>query len=110
MGYQARLQLWTELVTPVFGGWNGTERLLKVVEAIGRHPGIEIDDRCSLHVHAEVNDCTVEGVARVLSWWLKCEAVLLDAFPAVRKRNKYCQFVCNNPRFDLDTEIFPEEM
>jgi Putative amidoligase enzyme len=99
-----------ELVTPVLRGWNGTERLLKVIEAIGQHPKVEINNQCSLHVHVEVSDCTVEGVARVLSWWLKCEAVLLDAFPPVRKRNRYCQFICNSPKFDLDTHISPEEM
>jgi hypothetical protein len=99
-----------ELVTPVLRGWNGIERLMKVVEGVSDDERIEADDRCSLHVHAEVSDCTVEGVARVLSWWLKCEPVLMDAFPPRRKRNKYCQFVNFGQEFKLDTEMTPEEM
>ncbi len=99
-----------ELVTPVMRGWHGLCRLIKVISAIRDNPEIEIDDRCSLHVHAEVSDLTARNLAWVLGWWVKCEAVFLDAMPTSRKKNKYCQFLGMLPEFSFDRTMSPEEM
>jgi hypothetical protein len=82
-----------EVCSPVMKGWTGLMDICRVVDGFGKDERIKADERCSVHVHVDVGDCTKEEVARILLWWVKCEPVFMDAFPDSRKNNKYCQFI-----------------
>ena len=91
-----------EVVSPPEKGWNGLKRVLKVVHALQVDPVIKSDRRCSVHIHVEISDLTKAQIASIVSWWVKCEPVIMDAMPMERKRNRYCQMVGMNNTFQHD--------
>jgi hypothetical protein len=91
-----------EVVSPPSKGWQGLRKALQVADALAKDPKIKVDKRCSVHVHVDVSDLSEAQLASVVSWYVKCEPVFLDAMPPERKRNRYCQFIgmTNNFRHD----------
>lgn len=98
-----------EICSPVSKGWTGLNDICMVVDALLAGQ-IKADLRCSLHVHVEVNDLTVEELASVITYWIKCEAVFMDAFPEIRKNNKYCQYIGLCDWVKSDTIMTPEQL
>jgi hypothetical protein len=82
-----------EVCTPVCKGWHDLKKVCKVVDNFASDSKILADDRCSLHVHIEVADLSLDQVATIFTWWIKCEPVFMDSVPSSRKRNRYCQFI-----------------
>jgi len=82
-----------EICTPVMKGWLGLMETCRVVEALGSDSRVQVDDRCSFHVHVDIGDLNDQQLATVLTWWTKCEAVFMDSVPMIRKRNQYCQLL-----------------
>lgn len=82
-----------EVCSPVLGGWFDLCEVLKVIEAFKNDKNIKADDRCSLHIHVDVSDLTIESLGNVIAHWIKIEPVIMDMFPAHRKKNKYCQLI-----------------
>lgn len=80
-----------EVCTPIMKGCKGIERTVRVVKAIGDDPKITADQRCSVHIHAEVGDLTPDEMAKVIIYWIKSEPVFMDSVPESRKCNRYCQ-------------------
>jgi hypothetical protein len=91
-----------EVVTPPLKGWRGLLQVCRVVDAFTRNPEIQVDHRCSVHVHVEVADLTDEQVGSILAHWIKCEPVFMDAMPPERKRNRYCPFIGLSSKFKHD--------
>lgn len=94
-----------EVVTPPMKGWKGLMQTCRVVDGIAKHPNIDADSRCSVHVHLEVADMTESQLASVFAHWVKCEPVFMDMMPPQRKRNRYCQFVGLSNKFQLTTTL-----
>jgi hypothetical protein len=82
-----------EVCTPVIKGWDGIRRFSKVVQEFSQDDRIKADERCSFHVHVEVNNLSSEQIASILTWWIKCEPVFMDSVPPKRKRSRYCQLI-----------------
>lgn len=82
-----------EICSSVSKGFYGLKKISKVIESLKSDERIFTDDRCSLHVHIDVQDLSVEQVATILTWWIKCEPVFSDAMPDIRKMNQYCQML-----------------
>lgn len=89
-----------EVGTPVLKGWYGLKTACRVVQGFRNDPMINADQRCSCHVHVDVSDMSDTQLASVLSWWVKCEPVFLDAMPRSRKKSQYCQFLGESVIFD----------
>lgn len=81
-----------EICSPVLKGMYGIRENAAVAEALYAG-GLHSDDRCSFHVHVEIADLNMDQIANIIRWWIKCEAVFLDAMPANRKNSKYCQVI-----------------
>lgn len=94
-----------EVVTPPMKGWKGLMQTCRVVDGLAKHPDIEADERCSVHVHLEVADLTHGQLTSVFSHWIKCEPVFMDMMPPKRKRNRYCQFVGLSNKFQVSTVL-----
>jgi len=88
-----------EVVTPPKKGWRGLRDVLNVVKALSDDPKVKADNRCSVHVHVEIEDLSEAELASVVCWWVKCEPVIMDAMPMSRKRNRYCQIVGMNNNY-----------
>ena len=82
-----------EICSPVSKGKYGLSEVCSVVDIVSRDSKIPIDDRCSFHVHVNLDDCDDTDIAAILAWWIKCEAVFLDSVPTARKNTRYCQCI-----------------
>lgn len=104
-----------EICSPPGKGWNTLKNICKVIHVFKEDPMIMIDDRCSLHVHVEIADCKngdhdckkSTDLAKILMYWVKCEAVFLDSLPINRKKNKYCQCIGLLDLFNHDSFFQP---
>ena len=82
-----------ELCSPVSIRWNGLDTICSVIDLLNKDPIIQIDSRCSLHVHVNVADCTNREVAAILAYWIKSEPVFIDFLPSSRKRSRYFEHI-----------------
>ena len=82
-----------EVCSPPSRGWKGLKSLLKVVEGIGKDKKIPKDNRCSLHVHVEIEDFNNDQLESFLAHYIKSEMMFMDLVPPDRKRNRYCQVI-----------------
>jgi hypothetical protein len=94
-----------EVCSPIFKGWTGLKKCCEVVAAIGDDPKIKVDQRCSVHIHVEVADLSVEEIGSVIAHWFKVEPVFMDSVPPSRKRNRYCQFMGMTNLLQHDTRL-----
>ena len=94
-----------EICSPQFKGPQGVRKVCRLADALDADDRIEADERCSVHIHVDVADCSDDEVASIVAWWVKCEPVLLDAMPLSRKRNRYCQPLGISGFFEHDTEL-----
>lgn len=90
-----------EVCTPVYKGLYSIKKVTSVTDAFNNDERILADNRCSLHIHVDVSDLNYEQIAAILTWWIKCEMVFLDAMPSSRKRNRYCQVIGQSDFFDF---------
>lgn len=98
-----------EVCTPVMKGWQGLMQTCRVIDEL-KKADISADSRCSLHVHVDVADLSYDCLAGVIAWWIKAEAVFMDAMPAKRKKNQYCQFLGLTDIFeDIEDGLYPAE-
>lgn len=82
-----------EVCTPVYKGWSDLLKVCKVIDSFKEDKNIKADSRCSVHVHVDVSDLSMVEISSILSWWIKSEAIFMDAMPIDRKFSQYCQFI-----------------
>lgn len=99
-----------EINTPVFKGWYGLQKLIRVIEALSKDPKIKANEQCSLHVHVGIGDLDVHQLASVIAYYIKCEHVFFDSIPSQRKNNRYCQFVGMTDWFDTEFDMDPMDL
>jgi len=116
-----------EVCSPASKGWTGLNSIVTAIDALSKDENIKIDGRCSFHVHIDVEDCCVsrtqphgftvpssgwsfeksEGLAAILAWWIKCEAVFLDSVPDQRKRSRFAACIGCADEFYADEIVDP---
>jgi hypothetical protein len=96
-----------EVCSPVSKGWQGIVRICKVIQAFYLDKKIIADDRCSFHLHVDVSDLDEFQIAKIVSWWIKCEPVFMDSVPSKRKNNQYCQFIGQTDIFEKIEDSMP---
>lgn len=94
-----------EICSPVLKGNIGVSQVYKIIDALANNADIVVDNRCSFHVHVNVDDLTHSQISVVLAYWLKCEHVFLNSVPANRKNNRYCHPVSRFDWFQTDTPM-----
>lgn len=80
-----------EIASFIASGMNDLNHIIEVADHL-RSVGCKVNGNCGLHVHAEVADLSVEQIAVVVAWWIKCEMALSLALPLCRYQNEYCKF------------------
>lgn len=86
------------------GGWEvasfiaqGQQDLIHigmVADAL-REAGVETNNNCGLHMHAEAKDFEPEQVAALVARWIKIEPWICQMLPPHRRKNKYCRLLGN---------------
>lgn len=97
-----------ELCSPVSKGWTGLKSICEVSDVLNKDKRVQADNRCSLHVHVEVADCSRTQVAKILAYWVKAESIFMDSVPIHRKKNSYCQCIGMSDLFEHNT-LFNED-
>jgi hypothetical protein len=97
-----------ELCTPLIKGNFGYNTVYKIVSKIKEKYSDYVDERCSFHIHVDVSDLTELQLSSVLAYWIKCEAVFMDAMPESRKKSRYCMPIGTLDVIQHDTMIEPQ--
>lgn len=95
-----------EICSPVFKK-HSINKIAKVCNLLKEDKRVEADTRCSFHVHIELFDQTYINleeirncIFKIISYWIKFEAVFLDSVPDNRKMNQYCKSIGLSGIFD----------
>ena len=96
-----------EICTPVMT-WNRVDTLCKLITILADDESVLTDDRCSLHVHVNVEDLSDFQVATIAAYWVKCEAVFMDSVEVGRKRNQFCQIIGLSDIFTTESKMDSE--
>ena len=84
-----------EVCSPVLKGWMGVKKIAKIVRVLDDDEMVISDNRCSFHVHVDVSNFSSTQINAIFSWWIKCEAVFMDAMSSSRKVNQYCRLIAH---------------
>jgi len=98
-----------EINSPILKGGFDLAKLCKVVENLAKHPEIRADERCSFHVHVNLEDLDEQQIGAVLAWWIKCEAVFFDSVPLQRKCHRHAQLIGMCDRFESHIANYPAD-
>lgn len=82
-----------EINSPILKGGYDLAKLCRVVQGINEHPNLSADERCSFHVHVNMEDCSSRQIGAALAWWVKAEGVFFDAIPMQRKCHRHVQLI-----------------
>lgn len=91
-----------EINSPILKGGFDLAKLCKVIELINDHPDLDADERCSFHVHVNMEDCSTRQIGAALAWWVKAEPIFFDAIPFQRKCHRHVQMIGMSDRFIPD--------
>lgn len=67
-----------------------TDALFNMACYLDAHPNIEITDRCSVHVHINVSDMSVEELLRFIVLYLVFERSIIKYHGGTRENNIFC--------------------
>jgi hypothetical protein len=70
--------------------------LFKVVKAYKKIPFIEADNRCSFHVHIEIEDFIYQDAIYMIQKWIQMEPFFFMLTNKTRWSNNYGKFIENN--------------
>ena len=98
-----------EIASPVLNSSNDLEKIRSLVLAL-KENGAKTSPKCGIHVHIECKDFNIHQLAKVISQWIKCEAIIFCMFPKYRRLSKYCRPLLNNSALRLDTKHTPKQI
>lgn len=89
-----------EINSPILKGGFDLAKLCKIVEKLSENPKITADERCSFHVHVNLEDLDNYEIGTILAWWIKCESVFFDCVPLQRKCHRHAQLINTSEYFE----------
>lgn len=94
-----------EICSPVFKGWGDLHKLCRLVEGFRQNDSVVADNRCSFHLHANIQEMNKEQRAKLIAYYIKCEPIFMDSVPFKRKTNKYCQLIGASQLISHDSPV-----
>jgi hypothetical protein len=79
-----------EVCTPPFRGYHGHKKFTDVLGKFLIHDKIKSDSRCSMHVHVEIEDFTLDNIAFMVEKWINFELFFFLLTASNRWLNQYC--------------------
>lgn len=92
-----------EVASYKMSGFQDLQNVGNVADALRRR-GCQVDEKCGLHVHADLSDFSSTRLGVMLGYWLKIEDVILQACPKHRRDNKHCRMM--RSRFQIADRAF----
>lgn len=80
-----------EVCSPVVSGNEGLITIYEAVEALAASKKTSSDERCSLHVHVEIEDYEIRDIVNLFRYWVKNELFFYMLTSPKRWLNSYCQ-------------------
>ena len=71
-----------------------------------REAGVEINNNCGLHIHAEVKDFVPEQVSVLVARWMRIEPWICQILPPHRRTNKYCRLLSKYFRYSISSDAY----
>lgn len=99
-----------EVCTPVLQGTGDLAKVVKVTEAFGRSNDVNVDEKCSVHIHVGISDYNTAQIASILKFFIQSELVFLDSVPEDRKCNKYCFSIGLRVMVEDNSVLTPEQL
>lgn len=79
-----------EVCSPPLRGLNGILEVVKVIENVSLCKNVFADDRCSFHVHVEIEDFSHDQIMFMFEKYVNCEIFLSMMTNPYRWLNQYC--------------------
>ena len=99
-----------EVCSPPVRGLGGLEKIGNVVDKIAAKGNVFSDNRCSLHVHVEIQDFDSKQLVLLVQKWVACELFYFLLTDSDRWLNQYCVplgFFCE---FDSESRYFSNNL
>lgn len=74
-----------------------------------RRAGIEVNQHCGMHIHADASDFRPTQMAILVGRWLKIESWICQMLPPHRRKNKYCKLLKNYHKIPTSYSIGPDD-
>lgn len=68
------------------------QEIVKVADSM-RGGGLKVNERCGLHVHADLEDFSLANVGILVARWIKIERHMVHLVPKHRVNNKHCRLL-----------------
>lgn len=79
-----------EIASYIAEGIQDIDNISGLAHYLAEH-GLESNDNCGLHIHADVKDFTIHHMGSLLAQWIKIESWLYEACPLRRSTSIHCQ-------------------
>lgn len=80
-----------EVCSPPVNAHYGFKEIYDVIECLAKTKHISADNRCSLHVHVEIEDFNQEEITTLVTRWINFEMFFYFITRTNRWMNKYCK-------------------
>jgi hypothetical protein len=98
-----------EIASYKMSGFQDLQNVGNVADALRRR-GCQVDEKCGLHVHADLSDFNTTRLGVMLGYWLKIEPIILQALPDHRRDNKHCRMMRTKFSIDKRTIDAPDDL
>ena len=94
-----------EICSPPFRGMHGYDEFYRVLSDFVLLKGIDSDSRCSMHVHVEIEDFSLNNLMFMVEKWINFELFFFMLTNTKRWLNQYCIPLGFNKNFDASKPI-----
>lgn len=91
-----------EVCSPPLRGVSGINEIVHVIENLSTYKNVYADQRCSLHVHVDIEDFTHEQVLNLFEKWVNFEIFFILMTKPNRWLNQYCIPIGFSKEFDSE--------
>jgi len=98
-----------EIASPVFREQSDLDKIRSLVLSL-KENGAKISPKCGIHVHIECKDINAHQLAKVISRWIKCEAIIFCMFPKYRRLSRFCRPLLSNSTLRANKNHSPKEL
>jgi len=81
-------------------GWDDLCHIAEMAMTLKQF-GLETNNNCGFHIHADASDFTPEQMGILLGRWMQIEPMLCKLVPSHRVNNRFCKLICKSRKIAL---------
>jgi hypothetical protein len=94
-----------EICSPPMRGKKGCLDFYEILKIFVNNSNLESDERCSMHVHFEIEDFSTTEIANLIDKWINCEPLFFLLTASDRWLNQYCIPLGISHNFDNENPL-----